>query len=174
MASVFKPGRPGASAVGGFTLIELLVTLAVLAVVLGLAVPSFQGIIQQNRLAAATNELVAAAQRARAEANRRNRQVALCPVLHGSTRGGHDWTRAESIRRYRQVVLCPTLNGSTCSGSDWTRTVVRVPSNNDVVREFRITGAGISAIGSANVASNSQITFSPNGLVRVGSGSDTS
>src|SRR5690606_35774436 len=146
MASVFKPGRPGASAVGGFTLIELLVTLAVLAVVLGLAVPSFQGIIQQNRLTAATNELVAAVQLA----------------------------RAESIRRNRQVVLCPTLNGSTCSGSDWTRTVVRVPSNNDVVREFRITGAGISAIGSANVASNSQITFSPNGLVRVGSGSDTS
>lgn len=145
MASVFEPGRPGLHVSRGFTLLELLVTLAVLAIVLGLAVPSFQGIIQRNRLTAATNELVAAIQLARAEA----------------------------IRRNRQVVLCPTTNGTSCNGSDWMRTIVRVPSSNEVVREFRLFGAGISVTGSSNVASNSQIAFSPNGLVRVGSGSDT-
>ncbi|KAA2283916.1 GspH/FimT family pseudopilin [Arenimonas fontis] len=146
MSSVVEPGCSGASRSGGFTLIELLVTVAVLAVVLGLAVPSFQGIIQRNRLTAAANELVAAVQLARAEA----------------------------IRRNRQVVLCPTLDGAACSGSNWMRTIVRVPSSNEVVREFLVTGSGISITGSANVAANSQIAFNPNGLVRVGGGNDTS
>ena len=63
---------------GGFTLVELMVTVAVLAIMAGLAVPSFQATINANRLTGSVNELVNALQTARMEAIRRNRRAAVC------------------------------------------------------------------------------------------------
>lgn len=63
---------------GGFTLVELMVTIAVLAIMAGLAVPSFQAAINANRLTGSTNELVNALQTARMEAIRRNQRAAVC------------------------------------------------------------------------------------------------
>ena len=67
-------GRPGS---GGVTLIELLVTVTVLAIVLGLGVPSFSRLIASNRIASQTNEFTGALQLARSEAVRRGLGVAL-------------------------------------------------------------------------------------------------
>ncbi|MDF2076917.1 GspH/FimT family pseudopilin [Pseudomonas mendocina] len=61
-----------------FTLIELMVTLAVLAVVISLAAPSFSNMLQENRLAAMSNELQGALQLARSEAVKRRANVTLC------------------------------------------------------------------------------------------------
>jgi type IV fimbrial biogenesis protein FimT len=66
------------AASGGFTLIELMVALAVMAIVLGLAVPGFQSMVNGNRLTGAANELVASLQTARIEAIRRSRRVVVC------------------------------------------------------------------------------------------------
>ncbi|HRP74347.1 MAG TPA: GspH/FimT family pseudopilin [Rhodocyclaceae bacterium] len=62
----------------GFTLIELLLAITVLAVLLGIGVPSFQETIRTNRTATLTNDLVAALQFARSEAIRRGQNVMLC------------------------------------------------------------------------------------------------
>jgi type IV fimbrial biogenesis protein FimT len=62
----------------GFTLIELMVTIAVLAVLLGVGVPSFRSMIESNRLAAASNDLVTGLQFARSEAIKRGILVVLC------------------------------------------------------------------------------------------------
>lgn len=64
----------------GFTLIELMVTIAVLAVVVTLAAPSFASVINGNRLTGASNELAALLQLGRMEALRRNQPVVVCPV----------------------------------------------------------------------------------------------
>jgi len=64
----------------GFTLVELLVTLAVLAIVLGFAVPSFQNMVESNRVTSTTNNLVGLLNYARAEAMRYGRTVAVVPV----------------------------------------------------------------------------------------------
>jgi type IV fimbrial biogenesis protein FimT len=61
----------------GFTLIELMVTIAILAIVLGLAVPSFQDFVSRNRLVAATNNLVSALALARSEAIKRATPVTV-------------------------------------------------------------------------------------------------
>jgi type IV fimbrial biogenesis protein FimT len=62
----------------GFTLVELMVTIAVLAILLTLGVPSFTAVINNNRLAAGANEFAAALQHARMEAMRRNTRVIVC------------------------------------------------------------------------------------------------
>lgn len=61
----------------GFTLIELLVTLAVLAIVMAFAVPSFQQLIANNRLSTEVNTLVSALQLARSEAVKRGTEVSV-------------------------------------------------------------------------------------------------
>lgn len=77
-------GQPGTATASGFTLIELLVTIAIAAILLAFAVPSMAELIRNNRLAAATNELVTALQMARAEAVRRGRPVTICSSDDGS------------------------------------------------------------------------------------------
>lgn len=64
--------------VGGFTVIELMVTVAVAGVMLALAVPSFQAVINGNRLTGAANELLASLQGARMEAIRQNKRAVVC------------------------------------------------------------------------------------------------
>lgn len=67
----------------GFTLIELMVALAVLAIVLGIGVPSFQNIMERNRAASQTNELLGALQATRSEAIRRNATHRFCSSTTG-------------------------------------------------------------------------------------------
>ena len=62
----------------GFTLVELLVVLAVGSILLAIAVPSYAFLVNTSRLAAATNDLVAALQLARSEAVKRGVQVTVC------------------------------------------------------------------------------------------------
>lgn len=62
----------------GLTLVELMVTVAVLAIVLTIAVPSFSGIIAANRLTGPANEALSALHFARSEAIRLNRSIDVC------------------------------------------------------------------------------------------------
>ncbi|WP_159016284.1 GspH/FimT family pseudopilin [Cognatiluteimonas profundi] len=62
----------------GFTLIELMVALAVMAIVLSFAIPSFESIVNSNRLSSAANEMVASIQTAKMESLRRNRRAVVC------------------------------------------------------------------------------------------------
>ncbi|WP_428624072.1 GspH/FimT family pseudopilin [Sedimenticola sp.] len=61
----------------GVTLIELMIGVALMAVVLGLAVPGFQELIANNRLVTQTNNLVTAIHFARAEAAKRGLTVSI-------------------------------------------------------------------------------------------------
>jgi type IV fimbrial biogenesis protein FimT len=59
----------------GFTLLELMVTIAVLAILATVGVPSFRDLIQNNRVTTQTNELVTALSFARTEAVKRGRPI---------------------------------------------------------------------------------------------------
>ncbi|WP_193754292.1 GspH/FimT family pseudopilin [Microbulbifer sp. Q7] len=72
----------------GLTLIELMITLAVLAVVVGIAVPSFNTMIQNNRSLALGEELAGALNYARSEAVKRGVRVTLCGSTDGAACNG--------------------------------------------------------------------------------------
>lgn len=70
---------PGARNERGFTLIELMVTIVVLAIVLALAVPSFQSVVDGSRVRGTTSELITALNTARAHAINFRSSVTLAP-----------------------------------------------------------------------------------------------
>ena len=67
----------------GVTLIELIVALAIIAVLLAGAVPSFVRFVSNHRASTATNDLVHGIALARSEALKRSRRVYVAPL------GGH-------------------------------------------------------------------------------------
>ncbi|MCC4587440.1 Tfp pilus assembly protein FimT/FimU [Xanthomonas sp. NCPPB 1067] len=68
----------------GFTLVELMITIAVLAILLTIALPSFRGVIRSNRVASATNESIGLLSLARSEAIRNRRGGGVCGSASGT------------------------------------------------------------------------------------------
>lgn len=69
----------------GFTLVELMVSIAILAVLLGMAVPAFNNAALSGKLSGFASSLVASTQLARSEAIKRNQTVQLCASSDGDT-----------------------------------------------------------------------------------------
>jgi len=68
----------------GFTLIELLVTVTVLAIVVAIAIPSFNTQMQNSRTEALGEELISTLAYARTEAVKRAGRVTVCPSTNGT------------------------------------------------------------------------------------------
>lgn len=88
----------------GFSLFELLLVLALVAVLAGVAMPSFGAIAARNRMHTEVN--------------------ALFHAVH--------LARKESIMRRRVVSLCASSNGTDCSGSrDWSNGWILFANHDD-------------------------------------------
>jgi type IV fimbrial biogenesis protein FimT len=85
--------RPAGARHAGFTLIELLVTIMIVAILAGLASPSFNELIGTMRAKTVGTDLYAALLRARSEAIKRNASLTLSPVSGAWTNG---WSLAEA------------------------------------------------------------------------------
>jgi prepilin-type N-terminal cleavage/methylation domain-containing protein len=127
----------------GFTLLELMVTLAVAAVILSVAAPSFGEFRRNSRLTSAGNDFLAAVQIARSEAIKRQQPVAICPTA------------------------TPRDPTAVCSAGPWSAWIVFVDPNNDCVRggggEPIIKGDSASDLLNV-VSTGACISFAANGF----------
>lgn len=76
--------------VSGFSIIELMITIAVVAILVAVALPSFQQSLRGNRVSTSSNELITGLTLARSEALRNPRGAVICSSEDGATCGG-DW-----------------------------------------------------------------------------------
>jgi type IV fimbrial biogenesis protein FimT len=80
----------------GFTLIEMMIVLAIGAILLTVAVPSFVSMTKNNKLTSHVNTLVSHVHFARAEASKRGTRIILCrtadPTAASPTCGGTAYT----------------------------------------------------------------------------------
>lgn len=66
-------------------MLELLMVVAILGILGSLALPSFQGLINSNRLTSVANDFLAGTMSARSEAVRRARRAVICKSGNGSS-----------------------------------------------------------------------------------------
>ena len=133
----------------GFGLIELIVTISIIAILLAIALPSFQGTLNSNRTTSQMNDLVAAFNLARNEAISRNRAVTVCAAntssgtptnCAGSTGWNLGWmVYVDSVTGNGAPVAVPAANvlrtGSAASSIAITATAafVRFSSRGEVM-----------------------------------------
>lgn len=124
----------------GFTLIELMVALSVLAILLTTGVPNIRSTIENNRLTAVTNNLVASLNIARSEA----------------------------VKQGLNSTICTSNDQSSCTASAWTSGwLIWVDSNNNSTLDApeEIIRAAEAWKGTMTVtAANTTIGFSSTGL----------
>jgi type IV fimbrial biogenesis protein FimT len=76
----------------GFSLIELMITIGIVGILLAVAFPSFEGAMRSNRVATASNELLASFSLARSEALRSPGGSFLCTSTSGTAcTAGSTW-----------------------------------------------------------------------------------
>lgn len=129
----------------GFTLVELLVVLVLLAIFVGIAMPSFQRLIQNNQVQAATDDLLSQLQFARSEAVTQGRIVTL--VNTSGTAGRWD--------RGLQIYL----------SSNATPNRAKVAADTILRESEGSSSARLTALSETNISS--WISFRPNGTLAI-------
>ncbi|MFZ5486616.1 MAG: GspH/FimT family pseudopilin [Burkholderiaceae bacterium] len=128
----------------GFTLIELMVSIAIVAIMLVVAAPSFRNFIRNSELTSLTNKLLAAINAARSEAMKYGQNAMVVPA-----NGGNDWTQGWI------VFVDSNRNNSYDETTD-----VTIQKQGALPSYFSVTGTG-----NANL-SNSYIMFESSGFAK--------
>lgn len=111
--------RPMKSA-GGFTVIELMVTMAILAIMMGLGIPSFRAFISSQKVKTGSYELMTSLVIARSEAVKRNTTVTLTPTSTSKWNQGWSVTGSGATLHTQseiQGLTVTTYTNSTCTAA---------------------------------------------------------
>lgn len=122
----------------GYTLTELLAVLAITAVIMAIATPSFANLLQNNRLTTSINALATTLHYARSEAIKRNQPIVICKgtpdtgcnnsrtwhagwILFADSNGDKQWNDDEALL-WSQAALPPdqTLEWNAFPSSNYT------------------------------------------------------
>ena len=141
-------GHQRQQALRGFTLIEALVTIALLAIVAALAVPSLQSFVVEARISASSSELFSDLAFARSEAIMRRSTVSVCATSNGSScaTGSSSWASG------RLIFVDADADGALNVG-------------NELLRLSEAAGTGIVVTATNISRSGGSVSFGPGGAV---------
>ena len=140
---------------GGFTAIELMVTIAVLAVLMALAAPSFNSILERWRVRQAADGLQSTLYFARSEAIKRGGKVVIQNIANntdGCTTATNktDWDCG--------WIICNDSNNSgTCTQTDPVLQIVNAPRDVQITRSG---GAGTIKLNRWGLVDGAFLSFS--------------
>jgi type IV fimbrial biogenesis protein FimT len=140
----------------GVTLIELIVVIVIAAILVALAIPSFQSVINSSRVSNPANEMVATLQLARMEAFRRGERTVVCRSENADSATPSCTTSAGNWGGW--LAFVDTDGNGSVSGTDVVLRTTAVAQPAVVIPSARISSA-----------SNS-IVFRPDGLARESNG----
>jgi len=146
--------------VQGFTIIELMITVVVLGVLLSLALPSFQQLMNNNRIVSETNGLVSDLALARSEALKRGGTtlITVCARANDtSCTGTVDWGKGH-------LVFVESNATGTVGSVDTGETVIR---SSAVSEGMTIVAAGFSTAGYVAYNSTGAITSTTPGTITI-------
>jgi type IV fimbrial biogenesis protein FimT len=155
---VLKPPREGCRPARGFTLIELLVTIVVLSILLGLAVPAFRSLMQNDQQWVQTSNLVLSLNAARSEAVKNDTNLNFAPAVPGG--GG--------------AQICSSSNGVGCTGTPWNQGWIVLgadPANpTNPPKLLQVVGALPTGTTLNELNNNVSVTFWSNGALNTAPG----
>jgi len=126
----------------GFTMIELMIGLLIIAILIGLAAPTFREFTRNNQVTATNNDLVTALNLARSEALRRGTAVTVCSSTDGLKCGvAGDWAAGWIV-----------FQDEAANGV--------IPSDDKVVQKWGGAGAGIQV-----ATASPYVQYQPTGTV---------
>jgi type IV fimbrial biogenesis protein FimT len=128
----------------GFSLLELITTLTVVAILLGLAIPSFRQTLDNNRLIGANNDFVSALNFARSEALKRSSAVSVCASSNGTGCSGLKTFQAGYIA-FVDTNANGTLDGAETVMQAWPAADTNFKLTAGTRAFVRYTGMGTSA-----------------------------
>lgn len=141
----------------GFTLIELMIVIAIVAILSALAFPNFRTMMLNNRLASATNNLIADLALARAESARQGKRVTLCISSNGTSCS----TTGTAWEGGRITFVDETTSGTTGTVDSGER-ILRI-TEADAGSTITIVASGFT--NSAGAGTTNYIQYRPNGAL---------
>ncbi len=143
----------------GFTLVEMLVVMTISAILIAVAVPSFQWTIARNRISDATNLLLSHLEYARMEATRRGNAISMCRTVDPNV----------------AMPVCSSAIVGTVDGNDWAAGWVvfeKVPPNvnaaaveagDQVIFRQQMTAGAARVMIHTNIPGGERVAFTPRG-----------
>jgi len=135
----------------GFTLVELMITLAVAAILMAIATPSFITMTQNNRMTTQVNDFVSSLNLARSEAIKRGTRITVCKSNdNASCAANNNWDQG-------WIIFADTDNDAV------------VDAGEELIRAYAPLAPGNTLTGSGNV--DTYISYVGSGFLQQTDGS---